>query len=397
MRPVFEEADVDVTFQAAKYSVARSLGSELARIEADIDLFAVDLLEELAAFDGRVLERQAAFVAKCVRVLRSTYPLVLVVGHSIGGFLAAAASGDAAIALAAPLAAHPMAADPRLDGLARRRRRLENVAVSVSGGPRDWQVADWLASVEAAHVTAEDIVGVSTDHQCVLWFDAASAVDGDEARVVLRRRLVPRSQIAVWALPRAISLIAACLVQDRAAKVALPLVVFGSEMLTGSSIAAALAAAVILTRIVVIICALTLHFYCKRHPLPCLVAAAVFASDTGAAALYGCCAASLAPSFVAVSTATGQLASPSIEEMLLAFVPLCLQVPLVQRRWRLGGIFAETTLPHVTATYCVVVATTARPRLLLDAAVAYDVALFLTALQRARHSHTFFMINGNAD
>ena len=158
---------------AGSYEQVRSLGSELAKV--GIAAFAVDSRGELAAFDGRLLRRQIRFARGCVRFLRKRYEKVVVVGHSIGGVAASRASRGPVVTLAAPHAAHPLA-------MASIYRRMVPRAVSVlsiSGGPRDWHVPDWVASAPGnnnnnttvfRHLPVADIFpSISTDHQCALW------------------------------------------------------------------------------------------------------------------------------------------------------------------------------------------------------------------------------------
>eukprot|EP00632_Arachnochrysis_sp_CCMP2950_P003750 CAMPEP_0185718324 /NCGR_PEP_ID=MMETSP1164-20130828/46516_1 /TAXON_ID=1104430 /ORGANISM="Chrysoreinhardia sp, Strain CCMP2950" /LENGTH=307 /DNA_ID=CAMNT_0028385965 /DNA_START=33 /DNA_END=953 /DNA_ORIENTATION=- len=183
------------------FEQVRSLGSRVA-----LETYAVDTAGELAAFDPRVASRQVRFVRRCVRALTREHDGVLLVGHSIGGVVAAEAAASswqrrirqsredgykkdasekeaapmvrAVLTLAAPHAGHPFllggeasqsltAADEQQTAL------IMPVVVSLSGGPRDWQVPDWLATasraVPVAHASTRRVAGVSVDHQCALW------------------------------------------------------------------------------------------------------------------------------------------------------------------------------------------------------------------------------------
>lgn len=156
---------VFVPGNGGNFAQARSLGRELALASPSIELYALDLRGELSALDGRLLLRQVGFVEACVRSLN----VIAVVGHSIGGVASAVAApaGTIVVALGAPIGHHPLAVDPHLDLLAHKASRRE--VFSISGGSRDWQVADWMARVEDIHTSTIDIVGVSADHQCILW------------------------------------------------------------------------------------------------------------------------------------------------------------------------------------------------------------------------------------
>lgn len=156
---------VFVPGNGGNFAQARSLGRELALASSSIELYALDLRGELSALNGRLLLRQVGFVEACVRSLN----VVAIVGHSIGGVASAVAApaGTKVVALGAPIGHHPLAVDPTLDLLSRKASRRE--VLSISGGSRDWQVADWMAWVEDMHTSTMDVVGMSADHQCILW------------------------------------------------------------------------------------------------------------------------------------------------------------------------------------------------------------------------------------
>lgn len=248
---------------------ARSLGKVLSPSQA---LYSIDLGGEMAAFDGRLLARQARFVAKCVKVLE---PLAIV-GHSIGGIVAILAVVEHhnvfVVTLAAPLGRHPFAVDVVLDRVTRRATsRNRHRIISISGGVRDWQVPDWLS---ASNFTASDLVapGLSTDHQSILWCNQIirivakflshisesgnSTFFGHERRKLVAKSLMQSStlgfasrfwsndnssslvvfaQLGVWALPRSIAIVAALLLDETFCKVALPAIVASVELVANDS------------------------------------------------------------------------------------------------------------------------------------------------------------------
>ena len=85
------------------------------------------------------------------------------------GLLAADATKtiSAAVALAAPLAAHPFAFERHLAGI--YPLPLETPLAKISGGPRDWQAPSWLVGgVEASSLPGAAHIG-GVDHQCACW------------------------------------------------------------------------------------------------------------------------------------------------------------------------------------------------------------------------------------
>ena len=86
------------------YQQVRSLASETAKQRAAagsgplLDWFAADFRGELSAFDGQLLERQRFFLLLALAELDDMYarrrdgaPVILIVGHSMGGVVARAA------------------------------------------------------------------------------------------------------------------------------------------------------------------------------------------------------------------------------------------------------------------------------------------------------------------
>ena len=198
------DEDVAVLFlpgNGGDFKQARSLGHELAFLEGSRSFatYAANFKEELSAHDGRLVLRQAAFAARCVAALNAKHAGgVVVVGHSMGGvagvLAARNASTVAVLALAAPLAGHPFAADRTLAGVYDDLRDGADdvtVVASISGGPRDWQIPPWLGAPRSGlHVVAPKIPGcgrvVSVDHQCACWCNelvaaVAAAVNGAAA------------------------------------------------------------------------------------------------------------------------------------------------------------------------------------------------------------------------
>uniref|UniRef100_A0A0D6QW97 GPI inositol-deacylase n=1 Tax=Araucaria cunninghamii TaxID=56994 RepID=A0A0D6QW97_ARACU len=193
-----------------------------------LDWFAVDLEGEHSAMDGRILEEHTEYVVQSIhRVLdqykesfdarlkeskenSGTLPKsVILVGHSMGGFVARAAvvhphlrNGvvETIITLSSPHRAPPVALQPSLGHFFSRVNRawrrgyqiqrtrsgrwmsdpvLSNVVVvSISGGIRDYQVRATLASLEGIVPSTHGLtigatgmrdVWLSMEHQSILW------------------------------------------------------------------------------------------------------------------------------------------------------------------------------------------------------------------------------------
>ncbi|ABP00782.1 predicted protein [Ostreococcus lucimarinus CCE9901] len=184
----------------ARSAASGTLESEGCRVEH----YALDFAEELSAYNGMLLARQAKSVARALDGLRTlerarTERRVVagwsVVGHSAGGLAAMEAAASALgselgltiVNLATPSAWNPVSLTltqrAREAGVRRRWRtsdaRRSVALVSVVGGERDRQVSsspmgfvdDWVEEglgVSASASTASR-VGVSADHRCAAW------------------------------------------------------------------------------------------------------------------------------------------------------------------------------------------------------------------------------------
>lgn len=392
------------------FTQVRSLGSEVL-----LDVYAVDIAGDLGAFNGRLLERQLRFVNKCITWLK--YDKVLVVGHSIGGVVARRARAHGVVTLAAPLT-HPFAADPRLVAFYKPGR-----VVSISGGPRDWHVPDWLAKVEK-HASTRDIGVPSTDHQCALWCnqlvvklaraleDASRSNDPQlrledllvpnsshfegprpptfgSARPFLetRRPLVLASQLAVWVLPRSVALGAAAAL-DRTLFWVPPLAVVIVEVGAGSTFQDSLFAAVLvffLARLLAVVlrrcCALVelprryailsvVAMVLTRSLFPCFAAAALIAREPIAAALFASSAVALAPTFVSALSAAGHLPMPHSSDVVLAIAPLAYAAFFVPTTSKLPSVGVR----WAAASSCAFAAALGRPKLLLDFSFTWAIS-----------------------
>ncbi|XP_057865422.1 uncharacterized protein LOC131073079 isoform X3 [Cryptomeria japonica] len=193
-----------------------------------LDWFAVDLEGEHSAMDGRILEEHTEYVVQAIHRVLDRYKesfntrlkdskensgilptSVILVGHSMGGFVARAAvvhpnlrKGvvETIITLSSPHRSPPVALQPSLghffsqvnkawrNGYQIQRTRsgrwvsdpmLSNVVViSISGGIHDYQVRSTLASLEGivppTHgltigATGMRDVWLSMEHQSILW------------------------------------------------------------------------------------------------------------------------------------------------------------------------------------------------------------------------------------
>lgn len=193
-----------------------------------LDWFAVDLEGEHSALDGRILEEHTEYVVKSIHRILDRYkesfnarskdnrenisPLprsVILVGHSMGGFVARAASihphlrkgvVETILTLSSPHQSPPVALQPSLghffsrvnkawqSGYQIQRTRLGHwisdpmlsnvVVVSISGGIRDYQVRSKLTSLEGIVPSTHGLtigatgmrnVWLSMEHQSILW------------------------------------------------------------------------------------------------------------------------------------------------------------------------------------------------------------------------------------
>lgn len=397
------------------FQQVRSLGSQVM-----LDVYAVDIAGDLAAFNGRLLDRQLSFVTKCVERLKNEYHKVLVVGHSVGGVVARRSPADGVVTLAAPLT-HPFAADPSLVAFFQKKGRR---VVSISGGPRDWQVPDWLAQ-RGTHASTRDIGLPSTDHQCALWCNQlvvklARALEdasrSNDTQKRLEHLLVPRSsreqgprpptlgsarrfletrrpavlasQLAVWLLPRSVALAAASAVDDTLFWVP-PLAVVLVEIVAGSTLSDSLLAALlvlVLERLLAVLLrrSSALVKLKRRYVFvavaamaltgslfPCFAAAALVAREPVAAALFASSAVALAPTFVATVAAAGDLPMPDSADIFLAIAPLASAalVPTIGTTKKLPSV-----VRWLAASSCAFAAASGRPKLLLDCSFIWAIS-----------------------
>lgn len=195
-----------------------------------LDWFAVDLDGEHSAMDGRILEEHTEYVVQAIHRILDRYKeslearskdstdlgdtlpkSVILVGHSMGGFVARAAvvhsglrsgSVQTVLTLSSPHLSPPVATQPSLGyyfsrvnrawrigynpSRSRHRQRKSNsmpnlsqvVVVSIMGGPRDYQVRSKMASLDgiipSTHgltIGAPGMVNVwlGMEHQSILW------------------------------------------------------------------------------------------------------------------------------------------------------------------------------------------------------------------------------------
>uniref|UniRef100_A0A0D9XBS7 GPI inositol-deacylase n=1 Tax=Leersia perrieri TaxID=77586 RepID=A0A0D9XBS7_9ORYZ len=189
-----------------------------------LDWFAVDLEGEHSAMDGRILEEHTEYVVYAIHRILDLYKeshvarskgrvqssdnlpsSVILVGHSMGGFVARAAlvhpglrksAVDTVLTLSSPHQYPPIALQPSLGqffshvneewrngyktGLSRTgsAKLLNVVVVSVAGGIHDYQVRSKLASLDGIVPSTHGFmvgsssmknVWLSMDHQSILW------------------------------------------------------------------------------------------------------------------------------------------------------------------------------------------------------------------------------------
>ncbi|CAK5262528.1 unnamed protein product [Mycena citricolor] len=117
-----------------------------------LDFFAVEFNEDLSAFHGPTLEAQTAYTARAVAYILSFYPpgtQITVMGHSMGGVVAAALLPSAHIAavitMSTPHTLPPARFDARIDAVYGRNQRVlrgdaGTPIVSLCGGAADMMI-----------------------------------------------------------------------------------------------------------------------------------------------------------------------------------------------------------------------------------------------------------------
>ncbi|KAI9095560.1 PGAP1-like protein-domain-containing protein [Phlyctochytrium arcticum] len=208
---------------AGSYKQARSLGHEISaqywqmaenrgfkyhhrEIPPPFDVFTMDTNEELAAFQGHLIEDQARYANEAIRYILSLYQRsskreppksVILVAHSMGGIvsrmiftLPTYVKGlvDTIITLATPHSKPPAPLDSSIADVYRRVNRfwrdfasdlVQNVTlVSIAGGNHDSMISSetteagqFLPSSNGFTVYSTGIPGVwtSADHRAILW------------------------------------------------------------------------------------------------------------------------------------------------------------------------------------------------------------------------------------
>lgn len=222
---------------AGSYKQARSIGSLAAEVIAErnlgqdqrLDLYTADFEEDFSAFHGRTLLDQAEYINDAIRFILALYDQpnpdtphpksVIVIGHSMGGFIARALVGldnyvpesvNTIITLASPHAMPPITFDAQLSSVyalvnkywaqafsADRvgRSPLSTVAlVSIAGGKLDNMVPSDYASVSGLTRPSNGFAtfsygmpGVWTgiDHQAIVWCHQARAAIVDALLEIL--------------------------------------------------------------------------------------------------------------------------------------------------------------------------------------------------------------------
>lgn len=220
----FKPTGIPVIFipgNAGSYKQARSIGSLAAEVIVErglpagmqLDLFTADFQEDFTAFHGRTLLDQAEYVNDAIKFILALYDnpnptsphpkSVIVIGHSMGGFIARALVGlnnyvpesiNTILTLASPHALPPLTFDAELTSVYRLVNRywadahsadmighspLSSVAlVSIAGGkpdnmvPSDYATVSEFARPSHAFTTfSYGMPGVWTgiDHQAIVW------------------------------------------------------------------------------------------------------------------------------------------------------------------------------------------------------------------------------------
>ncbi|EPB66641.1 PGAP1-like protein [Ancylostoma ceylanicum] len=168
--------------------------TEMTSAPFRMHFYAVDFDEELSFLSGSILNRQRDFVVRAISTIQKMYSRkVVLIGHSLGGTVLHAlpahprfsiSNMGLVIILASPISAPPIVMDEAMvsfyESMQRawvsRNDELRHVGlVSYSGGSKDFQVPDHLATIHGSHHIVHrpswSIRGVDTpvDHLCILW------------------------------------------------------------------------------------------------------------------------------------------------------------------------------------------------------------------------------------
>uniref|UniRef100_A0A6G1S836 GPI inositol-deacylase n=1 Tax=Aceria tosichella TaxID=561515 RepID=A0A6G1S836_9ACAR len=185
---------------AGSYQQVRSLASTCIRRQfQSVDAFkfifyTIDFRAQLSGLDGGLIESQIQFVHLAVKKIISMHPIetngVILVGHSVGGFIAKAlltnpdfdpASIPLLINLASPITRPFVNFDSKMrhlyhsthDAWSQRQNLSSTLSISISGGPSDRLVPTHLSldpQYDISLTTSSiDEVWLTTDHVSITW------------------------------------------------------------------------------------------------------------------------------------------------------------------------------------------------------------------------------------
>jgi hypothetical protein len=130
--PIF--AMLFVPGNAGSYKQARSIGSAVLLSQSSFAVFAINFNEEYSALSGALQNEQLVYLETCIDELRALgFLKIVVVGHSVGGILAAASTADFALSLGTPML--PVLPDIIATNMLCIRRAF---TVHIHGTPLDW-------------------------------------------------------------------------------------------------------------------------------------------------------------------------------------------------------------------------------------------------------------------
>ncbi|KIH54766.1 PGAP1-like protein, partial [Ancylostoma duodenale] len=145
--------------------------TEMTSAPFRMHFYAVDFDEELSFLSGSILNRQRDFVVRAISTIQKMYShKIVLIGHSLGGTVLHAlpahprftiSNMGLVIILASPISAPPIVMDEAMISFyesmqkawASRKDELRHVGlVSYSGGSKDFQVPDHLATIHGTLV-----------------------------------------------------------------------------------------------------------------------------------------------------------------------------------------------------------------------------------------------------